>query len=211
MHQIILIGDSDIAYWPKDLLQWQLLAGSMNLEALVSGHPGATLAGILPHARKVMIRAAMKSTSKNDTLFVVACAGENDIGEGLSLKKSVVALTEFLNAIFMYRVVLIFLGPKFEPWLEDEKSYKIKYEAMVRAFDKCLKDYQKDHPLQTIHFVDCLTMFCGETANLPGARLGGRAKADPRYFKSDKLHLSKEGYAVWSRIVKDIIQKELQK
>mmetsp|Transcript_6737 Transcript_6737/g.16445 ORF Transcript_6737/g.16445 Transcript_6737/m.16445 type:complete len:209 (+) Transcript_6737:123-749(+) len=208
MHQVVLIGDSDIAYWPKDLLPWQV--GSMNHEPLVSGYPGATLAGVLPHARRVMIRT-MTSVTKNDTLFVVACAGENDIGEGLSLEKSVGALKEFLNRILMYRSVLIFLGPKFEPWLEDEKSYKIKYEAMTRAFEKCLKDCQKDHPLQTIHFVDCLTMFCGETANLPGARLGGRAKADPRYFKSDKLHLSKEGYAVWSQIVTDIIQKELQK
>ena len=207
MNQVVLVGDSDIAYWPKDLQPCQ--AEASNHEPLVSGHPGATLAGVLPNLRR-LFKETNESLTTESTLFVVACAGENDIGEGLSLEKSVRDLSEFVNTVLEQttccKVVLIFLGPKFEPWLEDDPSYMKKYTAMGMAFQKCLNDYKESHP--SIHFVDCLTMFCGETANLPGARFGGRAKADPKYFSSDRLHLSREGYAVWKQEVEAIIQRE---
>ncbi len=211
MNRVVLVGDSDIAYWPKDLKPSQV--GLSNHEPLVSGHPGATLSGVLPHLRRLFKKATTAaSLNSESTLFVVACAGENDIGEGISLQKSVRDLSEFVDAVLepkTCKVALIFLGPKFEPWLEDDPSYKTKYAAMGRAFQKCINDYKENnHP--GIHFVDCLTMFCGETANLPGARFDGRAKADPKYFAPDRLHLSREGYAVWKQEVEAIIQRELE-
>jgi hypothetical protein len=257
MKRLVVVGDSDIAYWPKELLPSAPSsddAGKCGIGAetewgqpLVSGHSGAALAGVLPHLRRVLTteswcdgtgaRTSRTSPSDNDTLIVVACAGENDIGDGLSLGKSVEALREFADAIFLEtkhhcgdndNVFLIFLGPKFEPWLEDDPSYKKKYTAMARAFRRCLEEYDdstntiKGHSTTAsnngdknnenendgqIHFIDCLTMFCGETANVPGARLGGRAKADPRFFASDQLHLSKEGYAIWKEVVETRIRR----
>jgi lysophospholipase L1-like esterase len=257
MKRLVVVGDSDIAYWPKELLPSASScddAGKGGIVAkttewdqppLVSGHSGATLAGVLPHLRMVLAESSMadsscggehKGTSRRlpsdettntNTLIVVACAGENDIGEGLSLGHSVEALREFADTIFHEHndqcgdndnVFLIFLGPKFEPWLEHDPSEKKKYTAMARAFRRCLEEYQYDDSTNTstnisenkkdgrIHFIDCLTIFCGETANVPGARLGGRAKADPRFFASDQLHLSKEGYAIWKEVVETRIR-----
>jgi lysophospholipase L1-like esterase len=127
------------------------------------------------------------------------------------------------------------LGPKFEPWLDQDPSYKKKYAAMARAFRRGLEEYdtttsfcngnsakRNDKHSDTgdrggsnfdthdrILFIDCLTMFCGETANLPGARLGGRARADPRFFASDQLHLSREGYEIWKEAVETGIERLL--
>ena len=260
MKRLVVVGDSDIAFWPKELLpsstgddenengvEWE--------RPIVSGHSGATLAEVLPHLRTILARInddddddgrtpTTAAASTPDTLVVLVCAGENDIGEGLSLERSVESLREFLDVVFLddsyagkggddHRY-LLFLGPKFEPWLEHDPTYKKKYNAMTRAFQRCLQEYSykaekrdtiinikdtkntynntalsnystiNDH---RIHFIDCLTMFCGETANLPGARLGGRAQADPRFFASDQLHLNKEGYEVWKDVVETKIRQ----
>ena len=107
MKRLIVVGDSDIAFWPKDLLPFASndAVGKDWGEPLVSGHSGATLAGVLPHLRTVLSEADDKGNTQppptSETRIVVACAGENDIGEGLSLDKSLEALREFLDAIFL--------------------------------------------------------------------------------------------------------------
>lgn len=265
MKRLVVVGDSDIAYWPKNLLpspkdyagRDEIGIGTEWDQPLVSGHSGATLAEVLPHLRKVLAESTTSSSRTNEicgsvggntkksrtqpenTLVVVACAGENDIGEGISLGKSVESLKELADAVFLENHhwesrFLVFLGPKLEPWLEHDPSYKKKYDAMARAFKRCLEEYETtaaanssndeedsvtksrsgrgDNKTKTcsksdrIHFIDCLTMFCGETANVPGARLGGRARADPRFFASDQLHLSKDGYGVWKDVTETRIR-----
>lgn len=295
IHQLVLVGDSDIAFWPEDLLP--LVAPDLQAhmeEPLVSGHPGASLGDVLPKLKKTLkqakqdswvaqafkleklkrakldveekleglkeaddfhyelvfnvpplmakkhqlstIESNLKSKKEkkqlvsppNDpfcmTLFVVFCAGENDIGEGLSLDKSVHSLWQLLDVVFddKYRfksertgrtkVVLIFLGPKFEPWLDDDPSSKQDYVNMSRAFERRIKEHQKEldnsESEDKVHFVDCLTMFCGESAKVPGARIGGRARAEVEYFAADRLHLSRSGYQVWKEKVEAIMRDE---
>ena len=61
-----------------------------------------------------------------------------------------------------------------------------------------------------IHYVDCLTMFCTEeSAKVPGAVLGGRAKAEYKYFEGDRLHLSVHGYQIWKKVVEDIVENQI--
>lgn len=243
MKRILLVGDSDIAYWPKELFPTPWEGGNdCDTEwdqTLVSGHSGATLAEVVPHLRTIIEESrtlrhsntasnaeSRSQTSSSDALVVVACAGENDIGEGLSLGKSLDAMQKFLDLVFLaedgignnstvssqtttHDRYLVFLGPKFEPWLQHDPSYKKKYEAMARAFRHCLQDYSEldgNSAHGRIRFVDCLTMFCGETANVPGARLCGRAEADPRYFASDQLHLNSQGYSMW----KDVVESQIR-
>jgi hypothetical protein len=116
---------------------------------------------------------------------------------------------------------LIFLGPKLEPWLEDDmearKSYFHLSERLSRSCqtfgtNETLdhnenKDNQSCHPdgKNAISYVNCLTMFCGDSADLPGAVLAGRAKAETKYFNKDMLHLSEEGYKVWKEEIEWII------
>lgn len=212
MMKLLLIGDSDIAFWPKGQLPIVDGIASKN-DVFLSGHSGATLEEVVAKVRQMGIviqnaTTALPECAKED-LVVVACAGENDIGNGIPLDSSVTALEAFISEIFaieeniMLQISsLIFLGPKFEPWLDGDSKSKKQYAKMSRSFARCCKRNSRS---DRIYYVDCLTMFCGDSAILPGAVLGGRACADPQYFASDRLHLNEKGYALWeSTVVKHI-------
>ena len=224
---LAFVGDSDIHYWPSKVLP--TLDGVVPV-AVVSGHSGASLSETLPYLRKVL-----KNHGSSQRLIIVACAGENDIGDDISLDSSLIAMRQFLDAIFSSQMApskhhhLIFLGPKFEPWLEDDpwyskmlsvfspcceedddsdqdddSSYKKSYIKMSRAFSQCC---EKHDNADQIKFIDCLTMFCGDTATIPEAVLEGTAKADSKYFAGDRLHLSIDGYKVWQQVVQERIKE----
>lgn len=240
--RLVLVGDSDIAFWPNELYPNIFLGTSSSLSVsstsipqqqpsppLVSGHSGATLAEIVPHLRAIMRECHRDTgdnkdikTSSSSSLIIVACAGENDIGNGIPLSQTVKDLTEFLDVVFESKKgsnntgnnnnpFVIFLGPKFEPWLEQDSDSKRQYSAMSRAFERCCREYETEngHQKNRVHYVDCLTMFCGETAKIPGAVLAGRAKADEHFFASDQLHLSYEGYSVWKEVVERVIEQTI--
>jgi lysophospholipase L1-like esterase len=192
---IALVGDSDIDHWPD--AYFPSIEG-----ATVSskGDSGATLDQIVKHTE------ASLSEHGAGLLFLVACAGENDIGEGISLAKSERAFERLLEIIFNRpapeNIRLIFLGPKFEPWLQDDPDARKQYIRMSLAFARCCKDHAMS---QSISFIDCLAMFCGESGRQPGAVHGGKAVAEQRYFQSDQLHLSNDGYRKWKQVVEDSV------
>jgi lysophospholipase L1-like esterase len=193
---VALVGDSDIDHWPEILLP-----SIERATVSVKGYSGATLNQIVKHAE-----ASLLENRRAGLLFLVACAGENDIGEGISLAKSQRAFERLLEISFNRpapeNIRLIFLGPKLEPWLEDDPDARKQYVRMSLAF----AGYCKDHPMsQSISFIDCLTMFCGESGQQPGAVLGGKAVAEQRYFQSDQLHLANDGYRIWKEVVEDCI------
>lgn len=204
---LVLIGDSDVAFWPEAL--YPIHDGK---KFIVSGHSGSTLGEIIPFLDKILKDQQLDGTaSSNDGLLVVAVAGENDIGNGLSLDDTLQSLERFVNLIFNEKGEessssssdnrhLIFLGPKFEPWLQDDFSSKKKYAKMSRSFHRFFERHNRS---KNLHYIDCLTMFCGSSASIPGAVLGGKAKPEYRYFASDLLHLSQHGYKIW----KDTIEK----
>jgi lysophospholipase L1-like esterase len=189
--RLILVGDSDIERWPKSLLP---SAGQHN-PPIVSGHSGSTLAEILPH----VLQQALQSNGKT---ILVVCAGENDIGS-LPLWKSEAALKQLLEETVGSKqnnnMHLIFLGPKFEPWLHEDRESRKSYIQMSRAFQRLVE--LQDRSV----FVDSLTLFCGASARQPGALF--KAQPDPTYFNDDQLHLSTEGYRIWKDKVEETIQK----
>jgi lysophospholipase L1-like esterase len=188
---VALVGDSDIDQWPE-----ALHPSIEKATVSIKGFSGATLGQIVKHAEASLLEHGA------GLLFLVVCAGENDIGEGISLTKSERAFKRLLDITFNRPTRLIFLGPKFEPWLQDDPDARKQYVRMSLAFARCCKD----HPMsQNISFIDCLTMFCGESGQQPGAVLGGKAVAEQRYFQSDQLHLSNDGYRIWKEVVEDCI------
>ena len=196
---LLLVGDSDIARWPEELLP-QVDDG---VPLTVSGHYGATLQEIITH-----LEAALQTIDKTtETVVLVTCAGENDIGSGVSLDDTLAAFHNLVQGFFDEHGAsrrLIFLGPKIEPWLEDDPASRKQYAKLSRAFQRACSKHERS---SDIRFVDCLTMFCGESATLPGATLGGKAKAERLYFVNDQLHLSQEGYQVWKQVVEDHLRE----
>ena len=226
--KIALVGDSDIERWEQESQLSENDSSTWNIPIVaIRGKSGAVLADIVPMAKQIVQQSSASSNlDVRSNLIVIACAGENDIGEGIYLDKTIDAMKDFLNAIFFMdseqhsasapsvpaRRHLIFLGPKFEPWLEDNPSYKKKYAKLSRSLQNVCQEFLKSltttHNKNTIHFMDCITMFCDkDTANMPGAVLGGKAKADFKYFCADRLHLSPHGYRLWEQEVKKILDR----
>jgi len=198
---LALVGDSDIAFWPNELHpKHTSLQDDDDTIPIVSGHPGACLIDVVPKIAKII-------AAHGDALILVACAGENDIGSGMSLDSTLQAMDRLLHAVFdsdETTVHLIFLGPKLEPWLQHDASSRKAYSKMSRALQRaCTKHANADR----IRYIDCLLMFCGASAGLPGAVHGGKAVAESRYFASDELHLSDEGYGVWKEVVENAIEE----
>lgn len=198
---VLLIGDSDISRWPKTLYPH---ADSHHSQA----ENGATLSECLP-----LLISALKDALETEAsnVVVVACAGENDVAQSISLEDSCDALRSFINATFAAeqdRLNFVLLGPKLEPWLHDDRESRRDYIRMSRAFEKiCV-----EHALaERIFFMDCLLMFCGDSAKQKGALLGGKAKAEKTYFDYDLLHLGQRGYEIWKQRVDSYIEKAIRK
>jgi lysophospholipase L1-like esterase len=185
--QLTMLGDSDIARWPPHLYpQCPTLS-----EVKVDGYSGATMQDIL---------SKFLPANTSDAILVV-CAGENDIGSGIEIDHTLRSFDTLLQNVGSYRHILV-LGPKFEPWLNDDAKSRKQYFKLHKGLQR-----RCDGKIN-VTYLDCLTMFCGSTsALLKGATLGGQAKADPQFFADDELHLNDNGYDVW----KVLIENELSK
>jgi len=157
--------------------------------------------------------------NSRQSIILVVCAGENDIGSGIPLFESERSFRLLLEAVLASPggVIshLIFLGPKIEPWLKDDPDSRKRYIQMSRAFHRqCANAASSNNNSDTcrairISYIDCLTMFCDDaSADQPGALFGGKAAADPIFFSSDQLHLSEKGYVIWKREVENAATKE---
>jgi lysophospholipase L1-like esterase len=222
---IALVGDSDISRWPAELLPAiQPGEGSDDhFSHFVSGHSGATLDQILSHVQDILVELHDQHASilLKATTFIIACAGENDIGEGIPLVETEKSFQSLLDLFHVANAEtskhnnrsithLIYLGPKFEPWLSNDPEARKSYMLMSRAFERLCRQ-SDNHNANThlqkdfIRFIDCLTMFCGASANQPGAVLGGKAIPEKKYFANDQLHLSDEGYMMWKSVLEKTI------
>ena len=196
---LIMLGDSDINNWPKHLIP------NLNVDEMHTiARGGATLpdvdrmfeAWIQENSKFFMVE--MNGTRRNMIeVFIIACAGENDICQGRSVDSAVNAYHDLMCHIFeklpqCKRVM--FLGPKFEPWLAKDYSTRKQYTKLSKALRRATERHKH---VDKLMFIDCLTMFCGETSTLPGAINGDRALADKTYFVEDDLHLNDRGYILW--------------
>lgn len=174
---VILVGDSDIARWPPDL--WP--EGTIECR----GRNGWTLREVV----EGLIR------EDDEDAILVVCAGENDIGS-LPLSDTQQAFRDLCTMNLFH---VLFLGPKFEPWLADDTDSRKAYVLLSQMMGR-----EATPPVQ---FIDCLLMFCGDSAHQPGALLGGRGRAESRFFDPDQLHLSREGYEIWKTCIEEHVQR----
>lgn len=203
---VVMVGDSDIERWP-DSFRFPT--------SFISGHSGSTLREVVTHVERIL--QDLSSSTNSECCIIVVCAGENDIGSGLTINESDKAFRGLLDIVFpsiqssvetggnnQTDNYLIFLGPKFEPCLIDDLETQRKYVQMSKSFERLCTEHRK---IQNIIFIDCLTMFCSPNSlKQAGALLGGKARPELHYFDSDGLHLSIEGYKIW----RSIIEKEIQ-
>lgn len=196
--ELIYIGDSDIARWPQHLLP------KTEVSAVVHGECGATLADVAKTAAEIFAQVGADKIK-----IIVGCAGENDVAQSICVDTILDSFQKFVQSVqngygdnTHSNHLILFLGPKIEPWMKgDQASYK-QYAKLARGLKRACEKQQ-----DSLYFVDCLTMFCDpNTANIPGAVMGARAQADPSYFDYDKLHLSIRGYSVWQEVLQPLLK-----
>lgn len=196
-----LVGDSDISRWPPDLVP-TLSASNEVVAVKIRGQSGATLEQVLP-----LLKTELEEASKKKilSLTVVFCAGENDIGQNIRLDETLISFRKLLDMLSSDSTIpgkhLMVLGPKFEPWLECDAACRKQYFKLSNAMERACRKHNFSGDCCKITFVDCLTMFCGDSAKQPGAVLGGKAIPEKKYFDHDLLHLSREGYQIWREVI----------
>lgn len=217
---IALIGDSDISRWPPSLYPE---CSTRNVETSVVniGQGGAVLSDLLPqlHTLREDYQNTQYTAACDKVNIIIVCAGENDVGSGRSVDGLLDTFRSFLDELFPNtqpqpkhqdpKYYLLFIGPKFEPWLSEDMSSRKQYTKLSNALHRTIRKHPRFDSGRMI-FIDCLTMFCTkETSNMPGAVHGGRAIPDEQYFDQDGLHLSEKGYQVWKHTAEEEIVKIL--
>ena len=219
---LVLLGDSDISRWPDELLPV-----INDLEGAIVNHSrsGALLQDMQKQAKAAIYELNGQRDAQNpQAIIILACAGENDVSSCISLDTIIQAFEDFVRIMVtepirdnMAKRHIVFLGPKLEPWLKDDTYSQKSYFKLSKSLDGACKRLQSsicddlnsrsdmDEQKFILTFVDCLTQFCGETADIPGAVVGGHAIPQAQYFHDDGLHLSRSGYEIW----KEMIEKKL--
>jgi lysophospholipase L1-like esterase len=175
---------------------------------------------ILKSSREIEIlpKTHSPSSSSWDDVIFVACAGENDVSHGTPIDATMASFEQAVEQIFALpspqievqqehrmqppptRMHLIFIGPKVEPWMtRDESDARKGYFQLSQRLEQTIANRQKQFGNSTeiyhsIHYIDCLIRFCGDTKDL--SVFGGGTIADSVFFDCDELHLSEKGYAV---------------
>ena len=233
---IALVGDSDIDRWPPSLIPHHGVTEFTHAQCGESGATlrqviplvDQTLGGNggsehtttnTPSNEKGNNSEPADHDDEVVATFLVVCAGENDISTGLSLEESAQAFQDLIDTVFSsssqhsgqqrrsWNLRMIFLGPKFEPWLEHDKQARRDYIRMSERFRQIVKQQPSDYVRERIRCMDCLTMFCGESGKLPGAIWGGKAIPQSEFFHHDQLHLNDRGYRIWKQVVEECINK----
>lgn len=174
------------------------------------GKGGAELADISSQIEKWKTQLNGGNTSNTANYLFICCAGENDIGCGRSLDQILETFRAVIDDFFPQDKVdqrqssrMVFLGPKFEPWLTNDNSSRKQYTKLNNGFQRAIR---KHHASKRVRYIDCLTLFCTkERANLPGAVHGGKAMPNNEYFHPDCLHLNDAGYRIWKQTVEEEI------
>ena len=244
--KVIFLGDSDMSKWPSALLpslnnnikdiKSKCTTSSENNknddepihQVIFSNYSrSGDLLSNVPNSQLPQAIAELKSDQddkskstkikKKQMIFLVACAGENDISSGQPIDTIIQSFNTFIHSVFTKFINnqtkfsgpylhLIFFGPKLEPWLdEDMESRKLYYQLSERMLRVCAS-------MQNVTYIDCLTMFCSHVGDkdtdkmsLRSGILSGKTKADKNYFSADGLHLNIKGYEVWKEKLEMIL------
>jgi len=204
---MILFGDSDISRWPPSL--YPSTSTSISIDINTSHHQcnygvgGAQMSDVLQQINKWKEDKKEQTNNTVDGNIFICCAGENDVGSGRSIDQILETFRAVLDALFpstKSHFKLVFIGPKFEPWLIHDNTSRKQYTKLNSGLQRAIR---KHHAMDQITYIDCLTLFCTkETVNIPGA-IHSKAIPDDKYFDKDGLHLNDEGYEKWKQIIEE--------
>ena len=120
---------------------------------------------------------------------IVMYSGGNDINAGKTPERVFADFTNFVakadKALPKTRIAYISISPNPARWSQLER---------INAANKLIEDFCKTNPKLTF-----LNMF--------PKMLGPDGKPKPDIFVSDKLHMNPKGYAIWTPVVREFLEK----
>ncbi len=123
---------------------------------------------------------------------IVFYAGDNDVAAGKSEKRVLEDYRKFVKIVHgkLAQTPIIYIGikPSGSRW----GMWPVMAEANAMIEDLCGKD-------RRLLYFDSATPL-----------LDGEGKPDSKLFLDDKLHLNREGYKIWTRLVGPVIEKALR-
>lgn len=156
---------------------WDLKAAFPGKNAINRGFGGSEVEDSIFYAKRIVIPHKPK--------VVFLYAGDNDIGRGKSAERVVADYRRFVETVHAElpetKIVYIFIKPSLARWG--------KWPEMNRA-NQAIVVFSKKNPL--LDYLDSATPL-----------LGKDGKPNPALLQKDGLHLTKEGYATWNKLVKD--------
>jgi lysophospholipase L1-like esterase len=160
---------------------WKLEKHFPGLAAINRGFGGSRIADSVDYAHRIITPYRPRQ--------IVFYAGDNDVAEGLASQQIFVDFQILVGRIrtVLPEVPIIFIAikPSIARWTQfDQQS---QTNAMVQEY--CNRD-------PSLHFLDIVN---------PMLRQG---KPRPELFVQDGLHLSEEGYRLWSRILRPLLLPE---
>jgi lysophospholipase L1-like esterase len=163
----------------SSIVRWDTTASFPDLRIINRGFGGSELADAVRYADRIVIPYRPR--------LVVVYAGDNDIAAGRLSEQVVVEAERFVTKVraALPDVRIAFIGLKPSPlrWLQVDRFRSVN--EMLRAF--CERD-------DKVAYVD-----------VDGPMLGWDEKPRRDLFVSDGLHLSAEGYRLWTTLLRPLL------
>jgi lysophospholipase L1-like esterase len=163
----------------SSILRWDTAAWFPDLKIINRGFGGSDLADSVRYVDRIVIPYAPR--------LVVVYAGDNDIAGGRTSEQVVVEAERFVTRVRAKlpeaRIVFIGLKPSVLRWTQVDRMRSAN--AMLRAF--CERD-------DRVAFVD-----------VDGPMMGWDEKPRRDLFVDDGLHLSSEGYRLWTTLLRPFL------
>jgi lysophospholipase L1-like esterase len=160
---------------------WKLNQSFPDLKTINRGFGGSELADSVRYAKRIVI--------PHEPHTVVLYAGDNDLAGGKSPKQVFADFQQFVEVVHRAlpktNVVYIGIKPSIQRWALIDK---------VREANRMIREDIARHNNDRLRFVD---------VEKPMLGADGRPRAE--LLQEDGLHLNKEGYAVWTKLLRDAI------
>jgi lysophospholipase L1-like esterase len=158
---------------------WNTAASFPDLKIINRGFGGSSLADTVRHAERIVIPYAPR--------LVVVYAGDNDISGGVLAEQVAVEFEHLVKLIHaklpQTRILYLAIKPSVLRWISDARMDMAN--DMIRAI--C----EKDNRLGVLDMGDVM--------------LGWDERPRPELFVSDGLHLSEEGYRMWTMLLRPFL------
>ena len=160
---------------------WNLKESFPDRRTINRGFGGSELADSVHYAKRIIL--------PHQPRIVVLYAGDNDLANGKSPKQVLADYKEFVavvhQALPKTKIIYIAIKPSIKRWQLIDK---------IREANRLIQEHIAAQKSDKLAFVD---------VDKPMLGADGKPRAD--LLQADGLHLSKQGYELWSRLLRPLI------